>query len=332
MDEWLREHLVCPRDKQELKTHENRLVCPQDHAYPVVGGIPIMLLEETEQTHGYIAQTLDSVAKIEASGIVENAAADDGGVDPFVQAEIPYTSGHLYVPLQNKLKRYPIPEIRLPQGSGERLLDVGCNWGRWSIAAARKGYSPIGIDPSLNAVTAARRIARQLGLAANFVVGDARSLPFASNSFDIGFSYSVFQHFSKENAKTSLEEVSRAVKPGGRISVQMPNKYGIRSFYQQAKRGFSEGSGFDTRYWTPGELTGFFSKTFGETQITVDCYFGLGIQKSDVDLLPLPYRAVVHSSELLRKISRGFQPLVNVADSLYLDSINRKPAAEARMK
>ena len=45
--------------------------------------------------------------------------------------------------------------LDLPRGP---LLDIGCSWGRWSLAAARKGYSVVGIDPSLGAVMAARRI------------------------------------------------------------------------------------------------------------------------------------------------------------------------------
>ena len=66
-----------------------------------------------------------------------------------------------------------------------------------------------------------------------------------------------------------------------------------------------------------------FEKTFGQTKMTTDCYFGLGIQANDVDLLPMPYKLVVHSSELLRKLSRLIKPLIKVADSVYLESINQ---------
>ena len=39
---------------------------------------------------------------------------------------------------------------------GTRLLDIGCSWGRWSLAAAARGYDAVGIDPSLGAIMAAR--------------------------------------------------------------------------------------------------------------------------------------------------------------------------------
>lgn len=104
----------------------------------------------------------------------------------------------------------------------------------------------------------------------------------------------------------------------------MPNKYGIRQYQQYRQRGYTEGEGFEVRYWTPSELLETFEKKIGETVMTTDCYFGLGIQKSDVDLLPVQYKMVVHSSEILRKISSIIKPLMKVADSVYLESVNQK--------
>jgi ubiquinone/menaquinone biosynthesis C-methylase UbiE len=304
-----------------LEFAENKLTCPENHSYPVYDDIPVMLVDDAEITHHYIERTLEKVAERESENVADK---DEIGIDAFVQNEIPYTSGILYFSVQHKLTRYPIPEIRLPPGAGERLLDIGCNWGRWSIAAAQKGYQPIGMDPSLDAVLAARRVSRQLGAKVDFIVGDARFLPFADDSFDTVFSYGVFQHFSKENMRISLDEAVRVLKPDGGVLFQMANKYGIRQYQQYWRRGFTEGEGFDVRYWTPKELLETFEKWFGETKMTTDCYFGLGIQGNDVDLLPLHYKMVVYSSEFLRKLSGVFKPLTKVADSVYLESKNQK--------
>src|SRR5215204_3933438 len=326
MNEWLQSHLVCPRDKQTLTFSENRLICPEKHIYTVFEGIPVMLVDDAEITHEYINRTLEKIAntKNEEAGCRDSQNGSKANeIDAFVQGEVPYTSGTLYFSVQHKLTRYPIPECRLPEGSGERLLDIGCNWGRWSIAAAQKGYRPVGIDPSLDAVLAARRVSKQLGVETNFVAGDARFLPFADNAFETVFSYGVFQHFSKENVRVSLDEVVRVLKPDGKTLFQMPNKYGIRQYQQHRRRGFTEGVGFDVRYWTPRELLETFEQRFGETKMTTDCYFGLGIQSSDVDLLPPHYKMVIYSSEILRKISGVIKPLTKVADSVYLESRNR---------
>ena len=327
MNKWLIEHLVCPRDKKNLLFSSDKLICPENHAYPVIEDVPIMLIEEAEQTHGYINQTLEKVSKIIASKSDKNGqingSKNKNEIDKFVQAEVPFTSGYLYLPLQNNLSRYPIPDIRLSNGNGERLLDIGCNWGRWSISAARKGYQVTGIDPSLEAVLAAKRVTAQLGVEADFVVGDARFLPFDENSFEIVFSYSVFQHLSKENVYTTLDEVARVLKNDGKTLFQMPNKYGIRQYQHHRRRGFTEGEGFDVRYWTPKELMKTFETKFGETKMTSDCYFGLGIQGSDADLLPLRYKMVVYTSEFLRKLSGVIKPLTKIADSVYLESKNQ---------
>jgi uncharacterized protein YbaR (Trm112 family)/SAM-dependent methyltransferase len=178
MNEWLLQNLVCPRDKRPLELREDRLTCLEGHAYAVVDGIPIMLFEDENPTHDYLLRSLDQVAHIEAGEPVDSVLRKNesaaGDVDGFVQGELPYTNGNLYFSVQHKLTRYPLPHIRLPQSKGARLLDIGCNWGRWTITAAQKGYRSVGIDPSLDAVLAARRIARQLGVEPDFVVGDAR--------------------------------------------------------------------------------------------------------------------------------------------------------------
>ncbi len=324
MNEWLLTRLACPRDKQALELSADRLICPDGHAYPVFDGIPVMLVDDAEVTHDYINRTFEKVSANSAGDPpLQDAPRDKDHIDEFVQGEVPYTSGTLYFAVQHKLTRYPIPHTYLRPGNGERLLDIGCNWGRWTIAASKKGYRPIGIDPSLDAVLAARRVSKQLGVDADFVVGDARFLPFAEDSFDTVFSYGVFQHFSKENVRISLDEAARVLKPGGITLMQMPNKYGIRQYQQHRRRGFTEGEGFDVRYWTPSELMKTFEQKFGPTSMTTDCYFGLGMQASDADLMPIHYRMVIGTSELLRKLSHLVRPLTKVADSVYLESVNQ---------
>ncbi len=328
MNDWFTSNLVCPRDKHKLDPKGRSLVCPNGHSYPVFDGIPVMLVDDVEVTHDYINRTLEKIAavggssRIETDGDLESGA--DESIDEFVQGEVPYTSGNLYFSVQHKLTRYPIPKTRLRPGNGELLLDIGCNWGRWSIAAAKRGYRTVGLDPSLDAVLAARRVSRQLSAKVDYVVGDARFLPFVDDSFDTVFSYSVLQHFSKENARVSIDEVGRVCKRGGVTLIQMPNRYGIRQYQQHRRRGFTEGEGFEVRYWTPAELMATFETKIGPTQMTTDCFFGLGVQASDVDLLPLHLKAVVYSSELLRKLSTVFKPLTKVADSVYLESVNQK--------
>lgn len=335
---------MCPRDKTKLRFENDVLVSEAGHRYPVVDGVPIMLLDNVEQTL-WVANASLAESKsgeeaserdefyIETLGISEDEkkavraeiekSSTATAVDPVVKYIIAATSGYLYKPLIGKLETYPIPEMQLPQASGERLLDIGCNWGRWCIAASRKGYAPVGLDPSLGAVMAGRRVCRELKVEASFVVGDARFLPFADNCFDVAFSYSVLQHFSKQNVRVTLKEVARVLNREGTSFIQMANARGVRSLYHQAKRSFREGEGFDVRYWQPAELKRTFQELIGASALSVDGFFGLGIQRNDVGLLPYKYRIIVESSELLRRASRQAKWLTSFADSIYITSKNK---------
>jgi SAM-dependent methyltransferase len=269
------------------------------------------------------------VSENEKQGILKLAADREVNVDPVVSFLVGATNGIGYKKIIGRMQAYPIPHLPLPAGKGRLLLDIGCSWGRWCFAAARKGFRPVGIDFSLGAVMAGRRVARSLGCKVEFVVGDARYLPFKDSIFQCAFSYSVFQHFSREDAQRSFAEAGRVLSPGGQSLIQMPNKFGIRCLYHQARRNFREGKGFEVRYWSPLALWKLAESTLGATKMEVDCFFGLGLKYEDRHLMaPLPrYAATV--SEYLRRASRVARPLLFVADSLYLASTKEESVATA---
>lgn len=311
--------LACPRDKKELRFEGHSLVCGSGHRYAVIEGVPVLLVSEAEQTHVEGTRALAVAESGDASSLRKIELQKDE-IDPFVRNAIGSTNGSLYRHLVGTLKEYPIPRLRLPPGEGKLFLEIGCNWGRWCIAAARLGYRPVGIDPSLKSIRAAIRVSQQLGINAAFIVADGRFLPFRDLSFDQIFSYSVLQHLSKENARVTLSEIRRVLLVGGRAQVQMPNVYGLRCLYHQMRRGFREGRHFDVRYWRPAELLSAFTDRIGSSELSVDGYFSLNVQPTDLRLLRRRHRAIVQVSEALRKLSGSVPILAKVADSLYVDS------------
>ena len=334
---------ICPKCRSELRRESGPLlVCAGGHRFPIVEGVPVLLRDDVAQT---MSLALASVARarnepgatdrrnpglfLESLGIseaeknlaVELARNHDGRVDPVVQVIVGATSGFSYKHLIGKLESYPIPEFPLPPGDGRTLLDVGCNWGRWSVAAAGKGYRVIGIDPSLGAIMAATRVAKQLGLEMDFAVADARHLPLRDRSMDAVFSYSVLQHFSRQDASQAIEEAGRVLKAGGNCLIQMAHAFGARSVYNQVRRLFRKKGEFDVRYWTVPRLKQVFEKHVGPATVSADCYFGLGLQASDRHLMPRKVARVVEASETLRKTSLKFPWLACLADSLYVSAM-----------
>ena len=250
--------LACPYERTPLTRDERVLRCPNGHAFPIVVDVPVLLCSDVAQTIGLASNSL-KVAWADVEGRnadplfvdtlgisdeqkngVRIAASRGYDVDPVVSHLVAATNGILYKHVVGLLHDYPIPEIRLSDGKGKTLLDVGCSWGRWSMAAAKKGYLPVGLDPSLGAILAAKRVANSLGLAFHGVVADARFLPFRAGSFDVVFSYSVLQHFSKGDARAALEDIRRVLHGDGTFLVQMASALGIRSMQHQC--GAASGS------------------------------------------------------------------------------------------
>ena len=329
MNERLVEKLACPKHKLKLSLASDYLICPENDRYLVVDGIPVLLFDDGRPAHGHIKRTLDQVNRI-AQGesletVVPQYSLNEHGVDKFVEEQLHLTCGNLYFAVQKHLTRYPFPELRLPPGNGQTLLDIGCSWGRWTVSAARKGYWAVGIDPHLDGVLAAKRIAAQVGVQVDLVVGDTVHLPFLDDTFENVFSFSVMQHLAKSTVGRSLADISRITVPGGKILIQLPNRFGIRALYGQAKKQFRSPSEAraDVFYWTPDEMKREFGFHFGPTELLVDSFFGLNLQSSDADLMPLSHRAVIRASEIGRKVSR-YLPMKYVADSLYVSSINKK--------
>ena len=135
------------------------------------------------------------------------------------------------------------------------------------------------------------------------------------------FSYSVLQHLSKPDVCEILTDVARILRPGGRSLIQMANMFGVRCLYHQARRGFRATRGFEVRYWSPGELRETFSRLIGSSELSIDGFFSLDPQVSDLRFFPVSYKAIIYASEMLRRVGAAVPGLKLVADSLYVDSV-----------
>lgn len=294
------------------------IVCREGHRFEVDERAPV-LFDQSRPQPVHATFPLPSDVRLP-----ERALAGDE-VDPFVQSQVAATCGNLYVHLVGKLRRYPIPVIPVPHASpGQVLVDIGASWGRWSVAAAKLGYTVLSVEPWGAASQACGRVARQLGVdkAIAQVHADAGQLPFDDESVDVFFSYSVIQHFTREHAASAFQEAARVLKPGGLLKVQMPNRLGVRQTWNRYRHS-EEGQLFGVRMWSLSELESLALESVGPASFEVDGFFGLGIQASDLPLLSRKHRAVVRGSLLLTAASRRVPMLAKFADSVWVVSRKR---------
>ncbi|MBN2531699.1 MAG: class I SAM-dependent methyltransferase [Spirochaetales bacterium] len=91
-----------------------------------------------------------------------------------------------------------------------RLLDIGCGTGQLTKCFAENGYICTGIDISGEMLC----IAREKNIAhTEFLIGDARNIPFKDNSFEICISSKLFLHI--ENWQDAIGEIIRIIPEGG---------------------------------------------------------------------------------------------------------------------
>lgn len=327
MERFIAESLVCPLHRFPLSRAAERLACLGGCDYPIVEGIPFLLPQDLRHTHaGISCESFALLEQLRSAGAGPETQDRRQSVDEAVQRLVAATNSILYIPLLGKLRDYPIPVFPMqPPRIGSLLLDIGCGWGRWCFAAARAGFLPVGVDPSLQSVLAARRVARDLKLSALFVVGDSRYLPFANATFDAAFSYSVLQHFSDDDVMATLRSLKAVMKPDGVTKLHMLNRYGLRSLQVQLSRGFRGAQGFETRYWRPRELLEQFSKSLGPSTLEVDGFFVQG-RYEDRHLFRAHHRLIVEVSQLLKLAAASVPPLRKLADNLFV--VSRIPAAE----
>lgn len=111
-----------------------------------------------------------------------------------------------------------------PQG-GERVLDLACGSGRHSLELRRRGFEVVGADISPELLEIARGEAASEGLEVGFVEADLRELDFEAE-FDLVLNLNDgavgYFETEAENHRT-FEVIARALRPGGRNLMQLPN-------------------------------------------------------------------------------------------------------------
>jgi ubiquinone/menaquinone biosynthesis C-methylase UbiE len=106
----------------------------------------------------------------------------------------------------------------------QRILDLACGYGRFTIPLVKQGYNVEGIDISPNLLKEARKRAKEENLKIKFKFGDMRKLPYKEKSFDtIICMWSAFiELHKKQDQIKALKEMLRILDEDGFAILEMP--------------------------------------------------------------------------------------------------------------
>jgi SAM-dependent methyltransferase len=118
---------------------------------------------------------------------------------------------------------------RLGVARGDRLLDLGCGFGRHAFEATRRGAEVVALDAGHDEVMQVRAVLAAMVEAgevepdrvrAGGVQGDALALPFEDGAFDRIVASEVLEHITDDT--TAIAELARVLRPGGTMAVTVP--------------------------------------------------------------------------------------------------------------
>lgn len=134
---------------------------------------------------------------------------------------------------------------------GDEVLDVACGTGvvaRQAVGRVGSGGSVIGVDLSESML----RVAERREPSVDWRVGDAQSLPFEAESFDVVVSQAGLMFFPDPVA--AISEMRRVLRPGGRLAVQVWGSSRANENFA-AVVGSHFGAEMQSRYLSPWSFT-----------------------------------------------------------------------------
>lgn len=149
---------------------------------------------------------------------------------------------------------------------GAHVLEVACNQGTTICELAQKwNIKATGLDLDGEALEKARAKVKSLGLSdrVTLVQGNALSLPFPDNSFDLVVNEAMLTMLGADSKAGALKEYYRVLKPGGRLLT-----HDVMTLEENPQLGRELGRDINASVW-PLSLEGWTGvfKTAGFSQV-----------------------------------------------------------------
>lgn len=104
------------------------------------------------------------------------------------------------------------------------VLDLACGFGRHANRLANLGYPVTGVDYSEGFLSLARTRAQQQGVEVRYLRADMRQIAFEGEFDRVLLLFTAFGYFPHELNQQVLRNITRALKPGGQLAFDLPNR------------------------------------------------------------------------------------------------------------
>jgi 2-polyprenyl-3-methyl-5-hydroxy-6-metoxy-1,4-benzoquinol methylase len=104
---------------------------------------------------------------------------------------------------------------------GKKMLDVGCGWGGYVVAASEMGANIYGCDIDEEVLEIAKLRARLHEVNSKYFCCQAEKLPFADEEFDCVLNWGVLEHV--RDLSLTVKGIVRVLKKGGVGFIYAPN-------------------------------------------------------------------------------------------------------------
>jgi 2-polyprenyl-3-methyl-5-hydroxy-6-metoxy-1,4-benzoquinol methylase len=123
-----------------------------------------------------------------------------------------------------EIRRTRIVERLIPQGSGDKALDVGCGTGHFCKVLTDRGWETTAIDSDSASIVPARAHARETH------VGDAAAVlsKLPGNQYGLVLALEIVEHMPQADAEELLDWIHRVLKPKGRLILSTPNRLSMQ--------------------------------------------------------------------------------------------------------
>jgi len=128
------------------------------------------------------------------------------------------------------------------RSKGLRTLEIGVGLGADHQSFVEGGADMHGVDLTPRAIEHTTRRLALFGLESKLTLGDAENLPFASESFDLVYSWGVLHH--SPNTPKAFKEVLRVLKPGGTARIMVYSKWSLIGLMLWLRYGLLRGRPF----------------------------------------------------------------------------------------